>query len=303
MISRTFKRHAVRLQYAMGRFEAKPYIFTRDIPNDGLLIRNLHTLVGTRTDLSVLKYLNHLGYCQNRPGYTTVSKVEEIGHSCTRFAHGDQLLLSARYETLSLEHMSSVAVLGRLGSEITDPILDLFTPLVGYALMLASVLPDLQYGEVVLLFGCGPIGALLAQILTSQMDALVVAIQNDSNDLEPHVLFECGVDKVVTDPKQLSEKQRRAIRHCFIFSEKQQALEQAQLLALNAENYTHIPDIGSHARAPDFTSLHDAAVGLLQNGSVNANLLVADHIHPESAEKAFQLSASAYPGQLLICDW
>ncbi len=302
-MKRSGLRHGVRLQFSNGRLEAHTYPFVSDVPDDGVIVKNHHTLVGTHVETTPLRHLTQIFAIPDRPGYTTLSTIEEAGCRCTQFDLGSWLVLPARYETFSAVPSLTAAVLARPSSDTDDPIHALFVPLVSYALILSDRIGDAQPDDCVLFFGFGIVGAILSQLLRSRYNMTVIVVRTDDDDLPVDIICECGADEVFSELTRIPGRCLRTLTKVVILRDSERVRQELEAFALDAEQQLRPTSWNMLHQTRVMAEMYDRSMRMLRDRSVDVNMLVADHIHPEAGEQAFLLSSHTYLGKMLIYDW
>jgi hypothetical protein len=299
---------AVRIRQRDDLLHHEVYTFQTCLPDDGMIVRNLFSLTGTHPEETFLASLSQTLHLPHHPGYVSLGRVERAGKNCHGFREGDEVLLPAQYSTYTTFERTRSAVttpdLLRKVSSASDPLCNLFVPLVSLALYQAEHIQDMQCDEVIFV-GCGLLGAILLPLLKAKYGDMRICVVKDEIDLKATWLRTHGADEVIAASD---------LRECQIFTEcavclftsaswthevlSSHRLKNAACLSmLNGEGEPghwpwldpdHVEEAASFSRT-EFMSFSD---------------VIAQHIHAEAAQQVYEdIVTSRYHGKAIVYDW
>src|SRR5439155_5375932 len=176
--------------------EVHPY--HEAVPDDGVLVRTLFSLLGTQPEETLLSCLPNALYLPSQPGYASVGVVEAVGTDCARFNPNDVVILPACYSTyVTLDGVQVQRLSKTLLHHIPpdhDPVSATFVPLISLAMYLARQAIGME-GEWTVLFGCGLLGIVLVRILQRENPSLRLLVYVE-DDLYDGLLQEHGIQEV-----------------------------------------------------------------------------------------------------------
>ncbi len=299
---------AVRILCKDGLPYSEVYTFQEQTPDHGIIVRNLFSLTGTRHEETLLASLPQALDLPLHPGYVSVGRVEHVGKYCQHFSEGDEILLSAQYGTyVAYDHVQPSSTSVELLRKITctsDPLHNLFIPLVSLAIYLVEQIQDSQR-EGIIFVGCGLLGAVLLQVLPLKLGEVNISVYRDGTDLKEEWLRGHGVDKVITIPHALpTQNAKESIVYIFTSSLwGNEALSSSILNGAVCISALYQMEDRMHFPWLDYDIVGEA-VNILQTESINLLDIIAQHVHADSVQQTYRdIMSSRHHGKAIVYDW
>lgn len=296
-------RHIVRLEVRDRRLSMAVHPFVLPVPDGGVLVRNHHTLISAGTRATRVDYRDRDSSIPSPSGYTTLSTIEEVGPGCMQFSLGDRLILPGKFESYSVVPTPASVAFKLSPAEMENPIHALFLPFLGSALTLLDRVAAIESGGHVLLYGFDVVGAILSQLLRNLYSIPVTVVRTADDSLPSESIRECGAVAVFDDLNDMPTAWRKSLTEVFVLDGSDGVLPCDATLGIGTHRRIS-PNWGDLAPSiRQVAETYDRSAEMLGNGAVDVEMLVADYIHPESAEQALRLARAAHPGKMLVCDW
>lgn len=281
------------------------------IPVDGVLIRNLFSLMGTQTDKTLLRILPDALKLPQHPGYVSVGKILAVGSACGHFAPGDVVILPvyySRYILLAGEQMRNLSqyLLQKLPPNV-DPLRVLFLPIICLSLHISEQISETDEERIALLGG-GLVSMVLLKLLYLKNIRPVICIPG--HDQCQEWWLENGALEVWTGEQAIPSHLHRAAKAVCLLSHSEWCKKAVQiLLAKEGRCISALRKAdkqGGYEKRPSWLR-RDAigdALDILNAETLVLTDMIEQHIHAETAAETYQsICAGCYCGKAVVYDW
>lgn len=284
--------------------------WAESVPADGVLIRNLFSLMGTQADETLLRFLPDTLKLPQHPGYVSVGKIVTVGAACSRFVPGDVVILPvqySRYIMLAGEQMRglSQSLLQKLPPSV-DPVRALFLPLICLSLDIFEQLSEIG-GERIVLLGGGLLSAVLLKILYLKNVRSVICIPGHDRYKG---WLENGALEVWTGEQSIPPHLHRYANAICLLSHSEWCKQAIRLLLTEEGRCISAlregSEQGGYAKRPSWLC-RDAigdALDTLDAGELVLTDMIEQHIHAEAMAETYRsICAGCYRGKAIVYDW